>query len=235
MKTLSIIIPVFNEEHTIEEILRRVFSVSLPNFSKQVIAINDGSTDSTKDTLKNIQSKYEFVLINHKENKGKGAAIKSGLQKVQGDFVLIQDADLEYDPEDYIKLLDKVSKSDVDVVYGSRNLDTSLSKRGYLFYYLGGRVLTLLTNLIVGTNLTDVNTCYKLFPTHILYEIGVESNGFEFCEEVTVKTHMLGYSIGEVVINYTPRKFSEGKKIRFKDGLKSLWTILKFRIKSGSD
>lgn len=231
MRILSIIIPVYNEEETIEKIIQKIISTSIHNFSKQIIVIDDGSTDATGEILESIKDKYGYQLITHSQNKGKGAAIKSAVKEIQGDYVLIQDADLEYDPGDYIKLLNRISLDDVDVVYGSRNLDKSVSKRGYFFYYLGGRFLTFLTNILVGTDLTDVNTCYKLFPFEIFNEINIESDGFEFCEEVTIKTHMLGYRIGEVAITYSPRKFSEGKKIRFWNAFRSVSAIVKFKVK----
>jgi dolichol-phosphate mannosyltransferase len=231
MKKLSIIIPVYNEMQTVEELIKRVISTSIDNYKKEIIVVNDGSTDKTGEILKDLASKYKFVLISHKENFGKGAAIRTGLKKVRGDYVLIQDADLEYNPEDYEKLLSVLSEGSCDVVYGSRNLDSSLSKRGYTIYYLGGRFLTSFMNLIVGTRLTDINTCYKLFPVKIFRELDIQSRGFEFCEEVTVKTHMLGYNIKEVPIRYNPRKFSEGKKIRFWNAIVSLWTIIKYRLR----
>lgn len=233
MKKLSIIIPVYNEEKTVKKLIEKVVSVSIPDFAKEIIVVNDGSTDQTKKLLREIKKKHAFIFLNHKDNLGKGAAIKSGLERVTGEYVLIQDADLEYNPEDYGKLLKKISKNGVDVVYGSRNLDNRLSKRGYFLYYLGGRFITLFMNLVVGTNLTDINTCYKLFSSEILKKLDIQSNGFEFCEEVTVKTHMLGYEIEEVPIYYNPRSFSDGKKIKFWNGFVSLWTIFKFRTQGG--
>lgn len=225
---LSIIIPVFNEAKTIAEVIKRVIAVPVFDWEKEIIVVDDGSNDGTEKILKNLQKKYNFLLLRHSENLGKGAAIKTGLKKVKGDFVLIQDADLEYDPNDYQILLAALDKNS-PVVYGSRILGKT--KRGNLLYYLGGRFLTLFFNFLFGSKLTDINTGYKLFRTDVLKNINLESNGFEFCEEVTAKILKFGYSIKEVPIHYYPRGHSQGKKIRVKDGLIALLTIIKYRIK----
>ncbi|MDI6603376.1 MAG: glycosyltransferase family 2 protein [Patescibacteria group bacterium] len=225
MKKLSIIIPVFNEKETVREIIRLVIAAPILNYEKEIIVIDDGSTDGTEKILKSLKEKNGFLLLQHPKNLGKGAAIKTGLKKVTGDFVLIQDADLEYDPNDYQNLLNALDENS-PVVYGSRNLGKG--KRGYLFYLLGGRFLTAFLNIMFGSNLTDVNTGYKLFRADIIKNINLESNGFEFCEEVTAKILKSGYPIKEIPIHYYPRKFSEGKKIRFWDGLIGFWTIIKY-------
>jgi len=195
---------------------------------KEIIVVDDGSTDGTERVLKNLKKKYNFLLLQYSKNLGKGAAIKAGLKKVTGDFVLIQDADLEYDPSDYKSLLSALDQN-FSVVYGSRSL--ARTKRGYFLYYLGGRFLASFFNLLFGSRLTDINTGYKLFRTDVIKNINIGSNGFEFCEEVTGKILKSGYLIKEIPINYYPRKFSQGKKVRFWDGLIAFWTIIKYRIK----
>jgi glycosyltransferase involved in cell wall biosynthesis len=228
MKKLSIIIPVFNEKGTIEEILRRIIAAPALDYEKEIIVVDDGSNDGTDKILKDLKQKFNFVLLEHVKNSGKGSAIKTALKKISGDLVLIQDADLEYSPRDYQALLRAFNK-DSPVVYGSRNLGKT--RRGYFLFFLGGRSLTFFLNLIFGSKLTDINTGYKLFRADIIKNINLQSDGFEFCEEVTAKILKSGYPIKEVPIHYYPRKFSEGKKLRFRDGLIGLWTILKHRIK----
>jgi len=225
-KILSIIIPVYNEEKTIEKILEATEKTQLPNFKKEILIVDDGSTDGTREILKKLAAKYQVLF--HKRNRGKGAAIKTALHFVKGDYVIIQDADLEYDPADWQKLIETAEQSPKAVIYGSRNLGTA--GRGYLPYYLGGRLLTSLVNLLFRTRLTDINTGYKLFPTEILRTLNLQSNGFEFCEEVTCKILKRGNVIKEVPIGYRPRTFQEGKKISFWDGLIGIWTIIKNRF-----
>jgi|SRR3989338_512607 len=226
MKTLSIIIPVYNEERTIGEIVRRVSNTLLSGYEKEIIVVNDGSTDGTGGILKNLKTNLDFILLEHTVNLGKGAAIKTALSRVTGDTVLIQDADLEYDPDDYQELLQAFDGH--TPVYGSRNLGKSA--RGHFLFFLGGKLLTSIFNLLFGTHLTDINTGYKLFPVDVIKSIPLESDGFEFCEEVTAKVCTLGYAIKEIPIHYSPRDFSEGKKIRATDGLVGIWTIIKYRF-----
>ena len=216
---LSIIIPVYNERETIDEIINRVKNAQVLGYEKEIIIVNDGSTDGTiiKD-----------LFLNHPKNLGKGAAIKTGLGQVTGDLVLIQDADLEYSPDDYVDLL-KAYNFQNPVVYGSRNLKRE--NRGYLFYSFGGKLLTRFFNLLYRTKLTDINTGFKLFRTDIIKGAQLSENGFDFCEEITAKIVKMGYKIKEVPINYYPRKFSEGKKIRFRHGLSGAWTIIKYKVK----
>jgi len=224
---LSIIIPAYNEKKTIEELLKRVFKAPSLNYQKEVIVVDDASKDGTAELLDNLKSRFNFILLKHPENKGKGGAIKTALEKATGDFVLIQDADLEYDPEDYPVLLEAASE-EYPVIYGSRNLGKA--ERGYLLFSLAGRFLTFLFNSLYGARITDINTGYKLFRTDIIKNLGLKADGFEFCEEVSARVLKKGYKIKEVPIRYYPRKFSEGKKISFKDGLIAIWTIIKYRI-----
>ncbi len=220
---LSVIIPVYNEQDTVSEILSQVFAVELSNWLKQVIVIDDASTDKTQEILNQLMLKYNFELIRHELNKGKGAAIKSALGKVTGDYVIIQDADLEYSPVEYSKLLSVANVN--QVVYGSRNLHTQT--HGYYFYTLGGKFLTGLVDYIWRVNLTDINTGYKLIPAELFKSLDLKAERFDFCEEMTIKLLRRGYNIIEAPISYKPRSFRQGKKIRWYDGLRAIITIIK--------
>ena len=227
---LSILIPVFNEENTILEILKKINEINLDRFGleKEIIIVNDGSTDRTKKILEELKTRNNFALFHHRKNQGKGAAIKTGLEHAAGDFILIQDADLEYDPADYPVLLEPLIENEINIVYGSRGLKKNPSSS--IGFYLGGKFLTFILNLLFGTKLTDINTCYKVFKREVLRDIKLEESGFAFCEEVTAKVIKKGYKIKEIPISYNPRDFKEGKKIRFYDGIIGLWTIIKYRI-----
>ena len=230
MKIISILIPVFNEEKTIAAMLAKVAEQTYPGWEKEIIVIDDGSRDSSKLKVQSAKSQFKIEnlkLIIHDENRGKGAAIRTGVKTASGDAVIVQDADLEYDPADIQLLLDTLGNRKDLVVYGSRNLKPE--RRGYSHYVLGSKIMDWLVNLFFGTKLTDVYTCYKLFPAEIIKKINIESRGFELEMELTVKTLKMGYQIAEVPIHYYPRKFNEGKKIRAKDGLKGIWTLLKYR------
>ena len=227
MKKLSVIIPVLNEARTIAEIVRRVDAEKIAGWEKEIIIVDGDSSDGSKEILLKLRESINFLLIIQSGQKGKGAAIKLGLQRSTGDAVLIQDADLEYDPGDYSLLLSAYSRGN-DVVYGSRNL--LRQARGYLRAYLGGRLITSVMNTLFGSKLTDVNTCYKLFDVKILRGLEFESDGFAFCEEVTAKVLKSGKSIVEVPIKYAPRTYKEGKKIKLRDGMIAIWTILRCRF-----
>lgn len=229
---LSIIIPVFNEEKTISEILRKVLAVKLPSLEKEIIVIDDGSND---DTLSKIRNARGIKKIFHEKNLGKGAAIRSGFKAATGDIILIQDADLEYDPSYYPILLKPIFKKSAKVVYGSRLINYPLKfwgkdKTVLPTHLIANRFLTGLTNLLYGSNLTDMETCYKIFQRVCLNGIILESNGFEFEPEITAKLLKKGYKIFEVAINVKPRTYEEGKKINFWDGVKAIWTILKYKF-----
>ncbi len=225
---LSVIIPIYNEEATLKELVNRVEAVSLP---KELILVNDGSTDGTVDILRRweTEARPDMTIIHHPENRGKGAAIATGLAHATGDLVIIQDADLEYDPQDYHKLVAAFDAPTQKVVYGSRNLRRN--PRSSFSFYWGGRLLSWVTNLLYGSRITDEATCYKVFRTEALREIGVESTGFEFCPEVTAKALRRGWHIREVPISYHPRLWDEGKKIRWYDGLIAIWWLVKYRFK----
>lgn len=231
MKKLSIIIPVFNEETTLAQILEQVYQAPSLDFQKEIIVVDDGSSDRSRVILENLKDKYQLIVLKHRRNLGKGKAIQTGLAAATGDMIIIQDADLEYQPEDWPKLLRELESGqpDLGAVYGSRNLEPK--KRGYFHYVLGVWFLTLITNLLFRAKLTDIYTCYKLFPAKLIKSIPLESNGFEIEAEITAKILKKGYQIKELAINYNPRKFKQGKKIRFKDGCKGLWTVIKWRLR----
>jgi len=225
---ISIVIPVFNELATIEEILRRVQAAPTPGYDREIIVVDDGSTDGTGRLLDELKGKNDLILLRHPQNRGKGAAIKTALEKAAGDLILIQDADLEYDPADYGRLLGAFGP-ETPVVYGSRYLGRKGSGRS-LFSW-GGRFLTFWCNLLFGAALTDINTCYKLFRADVIKGLGLEADGFEFCEEATAKVLRRGQSITEVPVSYSPRGFAEGKKIRLRHGWRGFLTIAKYRFR----
>lgn len=229
---LSIMIPVYNEKETILQILKKVNSVKLKNIKKEIIIVDDFSTDGTRDILKKLKG---YKIIFHEKNKGKGSAIRTALKYATGEIILIQDADLEYDPNDYEKLLKPILENKAKVVYGSRFLakNFKLSWRNKFhqwFYYLGNNVLTLAANLIYFTNLTDMETCYKVFRKEVIKNIDIKTERFGIDPELTVKTLKKGYKIYEVPIRFYPRSFKEGKKISWKDGLKILLYLIKHRF-----
>jgi len=225
---LSIIIPIYNEEKTLSELVKQVQAVDV---DKELILVDDGSTDGTHAILKKWQavSNPTITIIYHPHNKGKGAAIATGLNHVKGDIVIIQDADLEYDPQDYLALITPFKNKDVQVVYGSRNLRKN--PRSTFSFYWGGRLLSWITNLLYGSQITDEATCYKVFRADLIKELGIESTGFEFCPEMTGKVLRRKIAIHEIPISYTPRLWDEGKKIKWQDGLIAIWVLIKYRFK----
>ena len=221
---LSVVMPVYNERTTVEEIIRRVLAVPI---RIELIVVNDGSTDGTKEILDRLQSELGFTLI-HQANAGKGAALRQGFAALGGDIVVIQDADLEYSPEEYPELIDLIRKGQADVVYGSRFLGRH---RVFLFtHYLGNRIVTLATNLLYNTMLTDMETCYKVMRVDVLRSFSVQSNGFGIEPELTAKIFKRGYRVYEVPITYAGRGYDEGKKITWTAGLVALWVLLKYRF-----
>jgi glycosyltransferase involved in cell wall biosynthesis len=226
---ISIIMPVYNEENTVEEIVSRVKS-SLKEYKIEVIVVDDGSRDRTGLILDTLRYQGQIKLIRHDHNRGKGEAIKSALKEISGDITVVQDGDLEYDPEDLSKLLEEMSEVSIQVVYGSRNLRAA-NRSGYLPFLWGGKFLSFLTSILFGQKLTDINTGYKVFRTSLLRSLNLRSSGFEFCEEVTAKVLRRGIAIKEVPVAYRPRKFSEGKKIGALDGLYAILALLNYRFK----
>ena len=219
-KTLSIIIPAYNEARTLFTLLEKVHHTQLiQNIQKEIIVINDCS-------------KYPDCPVqyyNQPYNQGKGAALRVGIQKASGKWTVIQDADLEYEPEDFNPLLTWMIEHDGKVIYGSRFLNKA-NKHSYQRFYFGGRLLSIITNILYGQHLTDEPTCYKMFDTALLKSIPLKCTGFEFCPEVTAKVCRRGYKIKELPIHYYPRSIDEGKKINWKDGVIGIWTLIKYRF-----
>jgi len=224
---LSVIMPIYNEAATLEEIIRRVRATGL---AYEIIAVDDGSSDGSPGILARLQHNGHppLRLLRHECNLGKGAAIRSGLTAATGDLILVQDADLEYDPADYPALLAPFAKPGVEVVYGSRNRRRN-PKSSFAFYW-GGRLLSWVANGLYGSRITDEATGYKVIKADLLRDIGLETDGFEFCPEVTAKLLRRGVIIYEVPISYVPRSRGEGKKIRWHDGLAAIWTLFKYRF-----
>lgn len=231
IKKISIIIPVFNEEKTIEIILDKIEKSRIRlDIEKEIIIVDDGSTDKTREILKAYSEKYRVIL--QKNNSGKGSAVRTGFVLASGDYAIVQDADLEYDPNDIQGLIERAEASGAKIVFGSRVLgrDKREETPG-VFYYLGGHFLSWLTNFLYGTQITDEPTCYKMFAREVLDDIKLECDGFEFCPEVTAKAAKAGYEIIEAPISYKTRSKKEGKKIKlFKDGSLAIWTLLKYRF-----
>lgn len=223
---LSVVIPVYNERQTLEELLRRVHAVAV---DKQVVIVDDGSTDGTRDLLQARPARSDETIVYHECNQGKGMALRTGFAHAAGDVVLVQDADLEYDPRDYPALLAPFADPQVQVVYGSRILGSSPGRSSFWFYW-GGRFLSLLTSLLYGTHLTDEATCYKAFRRDLLLSIPLECTGFEFCPEITAKLLRRGVRIVEVPIHYYPRSHAEGKKITWRDGVTAIRMLLRYRF-----
>jgi len=221
---LSVIIPVYNEECTLLEVIRKIKEVDI---RKELIIVDDGSNDKTKNILDKIRDDT-INIFRHPYNKGKGAAVRTALEYINGDIVIIQDADLEYEPDDYIKLIEPIITNIADIVYGSRFL--AKKKVTTTFHYFVNRFLTLITNLLFNSSLTDMETCYKVFKTKIIKELNLESNGFEIEAELTSKVLKRGYKIYEVPIFYRSRSYHEGKKIAWRDGIKTLLAIFKYRL-----
>ncbi len=223
---LSVIIPCFNEKRTIEGILKAVKDVGL---ASEIIVVDDGSVDGTRDILKNLPPDPLIRVICHDQNQGKGAAVRTGFAAAQGDILLIQDADLEYDPRDYPMLLKPIEEGRAKVVYGSRFLG---GPRKTMFFWnmVANRTLTFITNILYNTILSDMETCYKVFKAEVVRDLPLRSRRFEFEPEITAKVLKRGYRIYEVPISYNGREWDEGKKIRWTDGPIAAWTLLKYRF-----
>jgi dolichol-phosphate mannosyltransferase len=238
MEKLSIIIPAYNEERYIAEILRRVKAAKIGSISKEIIVVDDGSTDNTAQ----IASKVKGIkLVRHIKNSGKGAAIRTGLRGATGSIILIQDADLEYNPAEIARVIKPIIEGKTKVVFGSRYLDDvqkrhnkmflrKTHRNAYQIFYLGGRGITLFANILFNAHITDEATCYKAFRSEVIKGIPLKCRRFEFCPEITAKVAKRGYKIVEVPITYNPRSFEQGKKIKMRDGIEAVLTLLKYRF-----
>ena len=225
---LSIVIPCYNEESTIKQIIKKIHDQN--NIDKEIIVIDDHSTDKTKNILENeLKENIDKIIFNHK-NFGKGYSIKKGIEVATGDFILIQDADLEYDPKDYDKLLNPINNGVADVVYGSRFLGNNERRVLYFWHTVGNKFLTLLSNMFSNLNLTDMEVGYKVFKTEVIKNIELKENRFGFEPEITAKISKKNIKIYEVGINYFGRKYSEGKKITWRDGFSALRCILYYNL-----
>ncbi|NUQ47359.1 MAG: glycosyltransferase family 2 protein [Phycisphaerae bacterium] len=236
-RKLSIVIPVYNERATLAELIRRVAAVPLP-LDKELILVDDFSTDGTRELYEGIVAEHRNVAIQvfrHERNQGKGAALRTGFSRATGDVVLVQDADLEYDPRDYPKLLRPILDGKADVVYGSRFVGGDDHRVLFFWHMIGNRVLTLLSNAFTNLNLTDMETCYKVFRAEVLREISIKSNRFDFEPEITAKISRRNkagrhWRIYEVGISYAGRTYEEGKKITGWDGIAALMAIVRFKF-----
>jgi len=233
MVILSVIIPAYNEKKTIKEIITKIKSIKIP---KEIIIIDDFSIDGTREFLEKLNDP-QIKIFFHKKNYGKSHGVRTGIKESKGDIIIIQDADLEYDPQDYYNLVEPIKNGKTKVVYGTRfhrkkGHPSLLHPYQNLFnpFYFGNRILTTLANLLYKANITDEPTCYKVFDAKVLKSINLKSERFEFCPEVTAKVKKKGYKIYEVPINYNPRTTQEGKKINWRDGIEAIWTLIKYRF-----
>ncbi len=223
---LSVIMPVFNEARTLEAIVKQVLDTGLPS---EIVMVDDGSTDGTRDLMKQWENHPVIRVILHDKNQGKGSAVRTGFEKATGEVLVIQDADLEYDPRDYPKLLQPIEEGRADVVYGSRFIGGP-ARKVYFWHRVGNMVLTLITNILYNIDLTDMETCYKCMRKEIVEGMELRSRRFEFEPEITAKIAKRGYRIYEVAIAYYGREYDEGKKITGWDALPAIWTLIKYRF-----
>ncbi|MDZ4805365.1 MAG: glycosyltransferase family 2 protein [Candidatus Eisenbacteria bacterium] len=230
LKRVSIIIPVYNESKTVREIVRRVLEAPVLGLERELILVDDGSSDGTPEILKQLEGPGVRV-IRHPRNRGKGAALRTGFENATGDVLIVQDADLEYSPDEYPSLLGPILSGQVRVVYGSRFKGEDHDRHSSMLFFVGGQVITWVANMLYGLRLTDEPTCYKVFRADVLDEFELECERFEFCPEFTAKVARNGIEILEVPISYNPRSVEEGKKIGWKDGFEGIYTLLRYRFR----
>jgi glycosyltransferase involved in cell wall biosynthesis len=231
LQKLSILIPVYNEAKTIVEILDIVSKADCSGLERELVVVDDGSTDGTREILSGLDgSKYQARIFFHEKNAGKGAALRTAQGHAQGDIIIIQDADMEYSPEEYPALLKPILEGKADVVYGSRLCGGKVTRAFHFTHYLGNKFLSLMTNILYNSTLTDMETCYKVFRAEIFKRITIRSNRFEFEPEITAKILKMGVRIYELPIAYYGRDYSEGKKITWVDGFGAIWALVKYRF-----
>ncbi|HQR36697.1 MAG TPA: glycosyltransferase family 2 protein [Blastocatellia bacterium] len=227
---LSILMPVYNEASTLHEIIAKVEAVNLGDVRKELIIVDDGSKDGTRELLKDMAESSKHKIYFHGQNMGKGAALRTALHYAEGDIILIQDADLEYDPAEYVELVKPILEGRADVVYGSRLTGGKVARAFNFWHLLGNKMLTFVTNILYNATLTDMETCYKVFRADVVKNIQIKSNKFDFEPEITAKILKRKYKLYEMPISYYGRDFDEGKKITWKDGFGAIWALVKYRF-----